>query len=166
MELNKEKTATVHNAKEDKGEEVIRLNVENKSGNKFTETKSIENVLCCNNITGNRKLRKGRNKIYADVISGGFDLSTEEVAFDMQNNNNEVDFVKSDDRKKDIDLNAILVNLTEEKMSFQHPTSPPKLCRDTSTSNNSSGCFNKQVRLDEDVDGEYYRYKMICPKRY
>ena len=65
MELNKEKTATVHNAKEDKGEEVIRLNVENKSGNKFIETKSIENVLCCNNITDNRKLRKGRNKIYA-----------------------------------------------------------------------------------------------------
>ena len=50
----------------------------------------------------------------------------QEVAFGMQNNNNEVDFVKSDDRKKDIDLNAILVNLTEEKISFQHPTSPPK----------------------------------------
>ena len=49
---------------------------------------------------------------------------------------------------------TILVNLTEEKISPQHPTSPPKLCSDTSTSNNSSDCFNKQVSLDEDVDGE------------
>ena len=62
--------------------------------------------------------------------------------------------MKRDDRKKGIDLNAILVGLTEEKMSPQHPTSPPKLCSDTSTSNNSSDCFNKQVSLDEDVDGE------------
>ena len=62
--------------------------------------------------------------------------------------------MKRDDRKKGIDLNAILVNLTEEKISPQHPTSPPKLCSDTSTSNNSSDCFNKQVSLDEDVDGE------------
>ena len=38
--------------------------------------------------------------------------------------------------------------------STQLPQLSPKLCRDTSTSNNSSGCFNKQVRLDEDVDGE------------
>ena len=98
-------------------------------------------------------LRKRRNKTYADVVLGGLDLSTEEVAFDKQNND-EVNFVKKDDRKKGIDLNAILVNLTEEKMSPQHPTSPPKLCSDTSISNNSSDCFNKQVSLDEDVDGE------------
>ena len=39
-------------------------------------------------------------------------------------------------------------------MSPQHQTSPPKLCSDTFTSNNSSDCFNKQVTLDEDVDGE------------
>ena len=39
-------------------------------------------------------------------------------------------------------------------MSPQHPTSPPKLCCDTSASKNSSDCFNKQVSLDEDVDGE------------
>ena len=69
-------------------------------------------------------------------------------------NNDEVNFVKRDDRKKGIDLNAILVNLTEEKLSPQHPTSPPKLCSDTSPSNNSSDCFNKQVSLDEDADGE------------
>ena len=36
----------------------------------------------------------------------------------------------------------------------QHPTSPPKLCCDTSTSNTLSDCFNKQVSLDEDTDGE------------
>ena len=33
----------------------------------------------------------------------------------------------------------------------QHRTS---ICSDTSTSNNSSDCFNKQLSLDEDVDGE------------
>ena len=141
MELNKEKTATVHNAKEDKGEEVIVLNVQSKSGNEFIKNKSIENVLCCNNITVNRMLRKGSKKTYADVLLGALDLSTEEVAFDTQTND-EVNFVKRDDRKRGIDLNAI------------HPTSSPKLCSDTSTSNNSSDCFNKQVSLDEDVDGE------------
>ena len=153
MELNKEKTATVHNANEDKGEKVIALNVEIKSGNEFIKTKSIENVLCCNNITDNRMLRKGRNKTHSDVVLGGLDLSTKEVAFDTQNND-EVNFVKRDVRKKGIDLNAILVNLTEEKMSPQRPTSPPKLCNDTSTANNTSDCFNKQVSLEEDVDGE------------
>ena len=127
MELNKEKTTTAHNAKQDNGEDVIGLNVESKSGNKFIKTKSIENVLYCNNITDNRKLRKGRNKTYADVVSGGLDLSTEEVAFDevafdTKNNNDEVNFLKKDDRKKGIDLNAVLVNLTEEKclLSTQH----------------------------------------------
>ena len=39
VELNKEKTATVHNAKEDKGEEVIVLNVQSKSGNEFIKNK-------------------------------------------------------------------------------------------------------------------------------
>ena len=62
--------------------------------------------------------------------------------------------MKRDDRKEGIGLNTILVNLTEEKMSLQCPTSPPKLCSDTSTSKNSSDCFNMQVILDEDVDGE------------
>ena len=38
--------------------------------------------------------------------------------------------------------------------SPQPYTSPPKLCSDSSTLNNSSDCFNKQVSLDEDVDGE------------
>ena len=51
MELNKEKTATIHNAKEDKDEEMIGLNVESKSRNEFIKTKSIENVLCCKHIT-------------------------------------------------------------------------------------------------------------------
>ena len=40
-------------------------------------TKSIENVLCCNNITDNRMLRKGRNKTYTDAVSSGLDLLTE-----------------------------------------------------------------------------------------
>ena len=39
-------------------------------------------------------------------------------------------------------------------MSTQHPTSPPKLCSDTSTAKNSSYCFNKQASLDENVDGK------------
>ena len=30
---------------------MIGLNVESKSGNEFIKTKSIENVLCCKNIT-------------------------------------------------------------------------------------------------------------------
>ena len=55
--------------------------MERKSGNEFIEMKSIKNVLCCNNIMDNRKLRKGRNKMYADVVSVGLYLSTEEVAF-------------------------------------------------------------------------------------
>ena len=88
---------------------MIGLNVE--SGYEFIKMKSIENILCCNNITDNRKLRKGRNKTYADIVSVGLDLSTEEVAFDTQNND-ELNFVKRDDRKEGIDLNAILINLT------------------------------------------------------
>ena len=50
------------------------------------------------------------------------DLSAEEVAFDTQNND-EVNFVKRDDQKNGIDLNVILVNLTELKMppQYQHP---------------------------------------------
>ena len=69
MELNKEKTATVHNVRENKGKEVIGQNMECKSDNEFIKMKSTENVLCCNNITDNSKLRKGRNKAYADVVS-------------------------------------------------------------------------------------------------
>ena len=80
------------------------------------------------------------------------DLSIE-VAFETQNND-ELNFVKRDDRKEGVDLNAILVNLTEEKISPQYPTFPAKLCSDTSTSEKSSDCFNKQVSLNEDFDGE------------
>ena len=43
------------------------------------------------------------------------------MAFDTQNND-EVNFVKKRKQREDIDVNAILVNLTEEKMSPQHPT--------------------------------------------
>ena len=39
-------------------------------------------------------------------------------------------------------------------MSTQHPTSPPKICSDTSTARNSSYCFNKQASLDGNVDGK------------
>ena len=127
-------------AKENKGQDVISLNVGSKPGNEFIKTKRIENLPCCNNITDNGKLRKGRNRTYADVVSGSLDLSTEKVAFDTPNND-EVNFVKKDDIKKGIDLNCILANL--EKISPQHPTSSSKLCSDTSTSNNSSDCFNK-----------------------
>ena len=88
---------------------MIGLNVESRY--EFIKMKSIENILCCNNITDNRKLRKGRNKTYADIVSVGLDLSTEEVAFDTQNND-ELNFVKRDNRKEGIDLNAILINLT------------------------------------------------------
>ena len=88
---------------------MIGLNVESRY--EFIKMKSIENILRCNNITDNRKLRKGRNKTYADIVSVGLDLSTEEVAFDTQNND-ELNFVKRDDRKEGIDLNAILINLT------------------------------------------------------
>ena len=39
-------------------------------------------------------------------------------------------------------------------MSTQHPTSPPKLCSETSTAKNSSYYFNKQASLDENGDGK------------
>ena len=39
-------------------------------------------------------------------------------------------------------------------MSTQHPTSPHKICSDTSTARNSSYCFNKQASLDGNVDGK------------
>ena len=39
-------------------------------------------------------------------------------------------------------------------MSTQLPTSPSKLCSDTSTAKNSSYCFNEQASLDENVDGK------------
>ena len=93
VELIEGKTTNVHNAKEDKGEELISLNVKSKSGNEFinplntnptkwsntlkkfvgccrVNTKCIENVLRYNNTANNRKIRKGRNKTYADVVSG------------------------------------------------------------------------------------------------
>ena len=41
-----------------------------------------------------------------------------------------------------------------KKLSPQHPTSPTKLCCDTSTSKNSSDCFEKQASLGENVDGK------------
>ena len=96
--------------------------MESKSGNEFVKTKNDENVLRCNNIADNRKLRKGRNKTYVDVVSGRLDLSTEEVAFDTQNTD-EVNFLKRDNRKEGVDLNPIFVNLSEEKslLSTQHP---------------------------------------------
>ena len=50
--------------------------MESKSANQFIKTKSTGNLLCCDNTTDNRKLRKGRSKPYADVVSGGSDLST------------------------------------------------------------------------------------------
>ena len=89
-----------HNAKEDKGEEVIGLNLKSKSGNESIKTESIENVLYCNNITDNSKLRKGRNKTYADVVSdGSTEVPTKEVAFDTQNNV-EVNLLKRITEKK------------------------------------------------------------------
>ena len=48
-----------------------------------------------------------------------------EVAFVIQNSD-EVNFVKRDDCKEVIDLNVIIVNLTDEKISPQHPKFPPK----------------------------------------
>ena len=47
-----------------KGEEAISLNVESKSGNDFVKTKNIENVLHCKNITDNKKIRKGKKKLW------------------------------------------------------------------------------------------------------
>ena len=74
--------------------------MDSKSGNDFNKTKCIENVLCHNRKEmDNRKLRKGRSKTYADVVSGWLDLSIEEMTFDMQNNN-EVNFEKRDDQKR------------------------------------------------------------------
>ena len=70
--------------------------MESKSDNEFIKTKSIGNVLYCNNTTDNRKLRKGRSKPYAEVVSVGLDLSREVVAFDTQNND-EVNFVKKNE---------------------------------------------------------------------
>ena len=74
--------------------------MDSKSGNDFNKTKCIENVLCHNRKEmDNRKLRKGRNKTYADVVSGWLDLPIEEMTFDTQNNN-EVNFEKRDDQKR------------------------------------------------------------------
>ena len=50
--------------------------MESKSGNDFVKTKNIENVLHCKNITDNKKIRKGKNKTYGDVVSSELDLST------------------------------------------------------------------------------------------
>ena len=68
-------------------------------------------------------IRKGRYETYADVVSGGLDLSTREVDFEKQNN--KVKFVKSDGRKEQIYLNA------KVKKSFQnsYTTSESRLIR-------------------------------------
>ena len=75
------------------------------------------------------------------------------MAFNMQKINNEINFLKRDDRKKGMELEAILVKLTMKKMSPQHPISPTKFYSDFSASSNSSEFFNKPVNLDEDVHG-------------
>ena len=46
----------------------------------------------------------------------------------------------------------LLLISQRKKMSPQHPTSPPNLCSDTSTSKNSSDCFDKQASLDRNND--------------
>ena len=104
--------------------------------------------LHCHKITDIRKIRNDRNKTYADVVSGELEMSTKEVEFETKNN--ELNFVKRDNRKESIDLNVILVNLTEN----QNPTYPPKPCSYSSTSKNSSDSFDMQASLDEDVDDE------------
>ena len=124
VELNEEKTASVHNARENKGKEVIGRNVESKSGKEFIKIKSIENVLCCNKIPDNRKLTKGRNKAYADVVSVGLDLSTEEVDFETQNND-ELNFVKRMTEKKVYIL--LLFLLTSLRRKCLLSTQPPLL---------------------------------------
>ena len=53
--------------------------------------------LHCHNVTDHRKIRNGRNKTYADAISGGLDLSTKEVEFEKKNN--ELNFVKREKEK-------------------------------------------------------------------
>ena len=88
----------------------------------------------------------------ADDILCELGLPTD-VAFVIQNSD-EVNFVKRDDCKEVIDLNVVIVNLTDEKISPQHPKSPPKVCSDSSTAKNPSNWFNKQVSLDDDVNGE------------
>ena len=39
-------------------------------------------------------------------------------------------------------------------MPSKYPTSPPKICSDTFTAKNIPYCFNKQARLDQNVDGK------------
>ena len=48
-------------------------------------------------VTDHRKIRNGRNKTYADAISGGLDFSTKEVEFEKKNN--ELNFVKREKEK-------------------------------------------------------------------
>ena len=113
VELIEGKTTTVHNANEDKGEEVFSLNVEREAANEFVNTESIGSVLRCNNITGNGKIRRGRSKTFADVVSGRLDLSTEEVAFETQNK--EANFVERDDRREGIYLDVFLLTSLRKK---------------------------------------------------
>ena len=77
--------ASAPNSKEDKNEESINLNVESKSVNDLTDTKSIEmHVWRCNNITDNGAIKKGRGKTYEDVVSDGSNSSTEDLALETQ----------------------------------------------------------------------------------
>ena len=46
----------------------------------------------------------------------------------------------------------LLTSLKKDASSV--PTSSPKICSDTTFSSNSSDCFNNQVSLDGDVNGE------------
>ena len=48
----------------------------------------------------------------------------------------------------------LLLISQKKKMYPQHPTSPLKLCSDTSTSKTSSDCFEKQASLGENIDGK------------
>ena len=48
----------------------------------------------------------------------------------------------------------LLLISQRKKKSPQHPTLPPKLCSDTSTSKNSLDCLDKQASLEENINGK------------
>ena len=106
------------------------------------------------NITDNRKFRKKRSKTYAEALQS---VETSNFGGEVLETLKEPNASKEENhdykRTVGIDLESIYARLKEDELLGSDKLSfPPRLCTDTSSSQNSSRCRN----VSSDLDGEDY----------
>ena len=106
------------------------------------------------NITDNRKFRKKRSKTYAEALqsveTSNFGMKVLERLKDPNASKEENHDFK---RTVGIDLESIYARLKEDELlGSDKLSSPPRLCTDTSSSQNSS----RYRKVSSDLDGEDY----------